>query len=104
MLLAALLLWYYQTVTDEIPWAEVTDSSWVPAFERAVRGLAVRFDGSCPRCTHQTSANFPRVTLGSGLRGDEEPVTMFCKCGYPHSGHPDGDNSCGAYWTYQAEL
>lgn len=29
---------------------------------------------------------------------------MYCTCGYPHPNHPDGDNSCGAYWSYEGEL
>ena len=82
----------------------MTDPSWAPTWERVVRGLAVRFDGSCPRCAHRTTANFPRVIPGAGLKAGEESVTMLCRCGYPHNGHPDGDNSCGAYWTSQVEL
>jgi hypothetical protein len=89
---------------DDVPWAEVTNSGWQPNFARQTSGLVVRFVGPCPRCAHETSTDFPLAVLGSGLRADVEQVTMYCKCGYPHTGHPDGDNSCGAYWAYLAEL
>jgi hypothetical protein len=36
--------------------------------------------------------------------GPAATFTMYCECGYPHPGHPNGDNSCGAYWPYEAEL
>jgi hypothetical protein len=29
---------------------------------------------------------------------------MFCSCGHPHLNHPEDDNSCGAYWLFEAEL
>jgi hypothetical protein len=90
----------------EPPWAEVTDPSWRPAFTRVPVGLVVRFFGPCPRCHHETSAEFPLVLPGSTtVRGeDDEPFVMFCDCGHPHDSHPEGDNSCGAYWPYVDQL
>jgi hypothetical protein len=90
-------------MVDDIPWAEVTDPAWKPAFERQDSDLVVRFVGPCPRCAHETTTDFPITIPGVGPRLRAVQVTMYCKCGYPHGGHPDGDNSCGAYWAYLAE-
>ena len=88
----------------EIAWAEVTDSSWQPTFDRSTAGLNLRFTGQCPRCHHPTVFDLPKVIPGSGtVRGTEE-FTMYCQCGHPHKDHPDGDNSCGAYWSYEEDL
>ena len=88
-----------------VEWAEVTDPAWKPQFERSTFGLVARFTGACPRCDHQTSMDVPRIVPGTTtLRGEPEEFTMYCACGYPHPQHPDGDNSCGAYWPYEAEL
>lgn len=90
---------------SEIEWAEVTDPAWAPQFERSTLGLVERFTGTCPRCGHQTSMDVARVVPGvTTVRGEPEEFTMYCSCGHPHPHHPDGDNSCGAYWPYEAEL
>ncbi|MEV4352264.1 hypothetical protein AB0J83_48030 [Actinoplanes sp. NPDC049596] len=82
----------------------MTDSKWKPTFERSIVGLTVRFTGTCPRCQHPTVFDVPKVIPGSGtVRGAEE-FTMYCQCGHPHKDHPDGDNSCGAYWSYEGDL
>jgi hypothetical protein len=89
----------------DVEWAEVTDPAWTPKLVRSTVGLVVRFTGACPRCDHQTSTDFPRIVPGLNLTRDEpEPFTMYCVCGHPHLHHPDGDNGCGAYWRYEAEL
>lgn len=86
-------------------WAEITNDSWEPAFARAEFGLLLRFSGDCPRCGHPTMLDITRtIPSGPSTRGDEEIITMYCRCGYPHTGHPDGDNSCGAFWTIESEL
>jgi hypothetical protein len=90
-----------------VDWAEVYDPAWQPSFDHVRRGLEIRFTGSCPRCTHDMTFDVPiaippstRVTT----REAREELTMYCACGHPHPGHPDGDNSCGAYWPYEADL
>src|SRR5512132_1718794 len=90
-----------------IEWAEVTDPAWQPSFTSADAGLSKAFTGPCPRCNHQTSFSVPFTrpdSAGQTVRGVPETFTMYCECGYPHPGHPDGDNSCGAYWPYEADL
>ena len=89
-------------------WAEITSSSWRPSFTREQAGLALVFTGNCPRCTHDTMFSVPFARPDASaqpVRGvSAATFTMYCECGYPHPGHPDGDNSCGAYWPYEAEL
>jgi hypothetical protein len=88
-------------------WAEVTDPDWKPAFTKTQAGLSLAFSGLCPRCQHQTYFAIPIVrpdAAGATVRSAPEPFWMYCACGYPHPGHPDDDNSCGAYWPYEAEL
>jgi hypothetical protein len=90
-----------------LEWAEITDPQWTPTFDRSRSGLLTTFTGSCPRCGHSMVHDVPYgVPPSSGVsnRTDAEEFTMMCSCGYPHQGHPDGDNSCGAYWPYEAEL
>jgi len=90
-----------------IGWAEITNPNWKPSFTREQAGLALVFTGECPSCTHDTmfSVPFARADAsGQTVRGGPATFTMYCECGYPHPGHPDGDNSCGAYWPYEAEL
>jgi hypothetical protein len=92
-------------MADGVPWAEVTQDSWVPNFTTKRVGAIVRLSGPCPRCSHQTTTDFAPVIPGQAtVRGDAQPVVLFCKCGFPHEGHPDNDNSCGAYWTITTEL
>jgi hypothetical protein len=91
-------------MANDLPWAEVTDSTWVPQFATEKIGALVRLSGPCPRCHHQTSTDFAAVIPGESLRASDEAVDLFCKCGFPHKGHPEGDASCGAYWTTSAEL
>ena len=71
-------------------------------------GQALVFTGRCPSCTHDTMFSVPYarpdVSAQTVRRGLATSFTMYCECGYPHPGHPDGDNSCGAYWPYEAEL
>ncbi len=101
-----------QTGAGQIPpgaseWAEVTDPAWNVKFDRREAGLSLIFSGQCPRCLHQTNFTVPRVrpdAAGGRQRPGPEVLTMYCECGYPHEGHPDRDNSCGAYWSYEAEL
>jgi hypothetical protein len=93
------------TVPSE-DWAEICDPRWRPAFEQARNGLVVTFTGACPRCSHPMTFDVARATppgRGGTVRG-AELFTMWCLCGHAHPGHPDGDNSCGAYWQYEAEL
>jgi hypothetical protein len=86
-------------------WAEVTSPSWEPKFERKEDDLGIRFTGPCPRCDHETSTEVPKLIPGTPtLRGKVEEFTMFCSCGHPHLNHPEDDNSCGAYWLFEAEL
>jgi len=88
-------------------WAEVYDPSWRPSFTQNRQGLEIHFVGSCPRCTHGMTFNVtPAIPPSAGVatRGAPEEFTMYCACGHPHEGHPDGDNSCGAYWPYEADL
>ena len=91
-----------------IGWAEITNSKWKPSFIREQAGLALVFTGRCPSCTHDTMFSVPYarpdVSAQTVRRGLATSFTMYCECGYPHPGHPDGDNSCGAYWPYEAEL
>ncbi|HEX3959485.1 MAG TPA: hypothetical protein VHZ03_23105 [Trebonia sp.] len=89
-----------------VGWAEIYDPAWKPSFLRQQANLAVMFAGQCPNCSHQTMFSVPLArpdVSTEALRG-AATFTMFCECGYPHPGHPDGDNSCGAYWPYEAEL
>lgn len=89
----------------ELPWAEVNDPGWQPSFTPSKEGLDTTFSGACPRCTHGMSFKITNATPPTaGLRDGPEELTMLCACGHPHSGHPDGDNSCGAYWPYEADL
>jgi hypothetical protein len=88
-------------------WAEVTDPGWSPSFRRGVSGLSLVFSGQCPQCRHEmrfTVAKALPDASGSRTIRQPEPLTMYCACGFPHRGHPDGDYSCGAYWTYEAVL
>ncbi len=87
-----------------VDWAEVNEPTWQPTFTEQKIGALVRLSGDCPRCQHPTAMDFPAVIPGDALRAEGETVTMFCKCGHPHQGHPDGDFSCGAYWATVAEL
>ncbi|TMM27609.1 MAG: hypothetical protein E6F99_30870 [Actinobacteria bacterium] len=90
---------------SDIAWAEVTDDRWQPTFERTTVGLTVRFSGLCPRCQHQTTTELARVIpMPASVRGEVEEFTMYCACGHPHKDRPEGDNSCGAYWSYEDEL
>jgi hypothetical protein len=94
-------------MSDLIGWAAVTDPAWKPTFEQARFGLETRFTGECPRCKHDTFLRVPfsKPNLqGHVKRGETEPFTMICRCGHPHPGHPEGDNSCGAYWSYEIEV
>jgi hypothetical protein len=106
MLPRRLVVWYLESVTDsDVSWAEVNDHRWRPEFERTVIGLVVRFRGACPRCRHETTTDLTRVIPGlENVRGELEEFTMYCTCGHPHKDHPEGDNSCGAYWSYESEL
>ncbi len=86
-------------------WAEVTNPDWEPEFSEERVGPLLRLTGKCPRCTHLTTTDYKALTLGVERGGRvKESATIFCKCGYPHDGHPDGDPSCGAYWTAEVEL
>lgn len=88
-------------------WAEIYDPSWLPSFSQTRQGLQTRFTGACPRCTHAISFDIAiaiPASRGSTTRGVPEEFTMYCTCGVAHQGHPDGDNSCGAYWPYEADL
>lgn len=99
-------VWYQICMTDDVPWAECTDPQWAPIFaEERSRGF-LRLSGPCPRCDHPTTTDYTAVTLGGagGTARETETVTMFCKCGHPHKGHPDNDVSCGAYWLTVTEL
>ena len=91
-----------------IGWAEIYNPAWTPSFTQQQADLAVVFTGPCPSCSHQTMFSVPltRPDVGGyAVRGvPATTFTMYCECGYPHPGHPDGDNSCGAYWPYEAEL
>jgi hypothetical protein len=90
-----------------VEWAEVYDPNWRPSFRQAKQGLETRFSGPCPRCTHDMSFDIPLAippNNGPITRETAEQFTMYCACGHPHQGHPDGDNSCGAYWPYEAPL
>jgi hypothetical protein len=90
-----------------IGWAEITNPNWKPSFTREQAGLALVFTGECPSCTHYTMFSVPFARPDASAqtyRGGPATFTMYCECGYPHPGHPDGDNSCGAYWPYEAEL
>ena len=89
---------------QRVEWAEVNDPTWHPNFERSVRGLSVRFTGSCPRCGDHMDWDVAKALPTLGTRTAAEPFTMYCACGIPHDGHPPGDNSCGAYWLYIGEL
>jgi hypothetical protein len=92
-------------VTEEVGWAEVTDDNWAPQFTATQVGVIVRMSGQCPRCEHQTITDFSPVIPGRvAERAADQPVLLFCKCGHNHEGHPDGDNSCGAYWTIKTKL
>jgi hypothetical protein len=88
-------------MSDLIKWAPVTSSAWRPSFAQTKSGLETQFVGECPRCAHETSI---RVTLvnpnpgGHSTKSEGKNFTMLCRCGYQHPGHPDGDDSCGAYW------
>ena len=84
----------------------MTDPDWKPEFTKR-QGLSLAFSGLCPRCRRQTYFAIPIArpdATGATVRSAPEPFWMYCSCGYPHSGHPDDDNSCGAYWPYEAEL
>jgi hypothetical protein len=89
-------------------WAEITNPDWNPPFTREQAGLALVFTGKCPSCRHDTMFSVPFARPDANAQvfrgGPAASFTMFCECGYPHPGHPDGDNSCGAYWPYEAEL
>lgn len=89
-------------------WAEITNPSWKPSFTREQAGLALVFTGKCPSCTHDTMFSVPFARPDASAQTYRNipaaTFTMYCECGYPHPGHPDGDNSCGAYWPYEAEL
>jgi hypothetical protein len=91
-----------------IGWAEISNPAWKPSFTREQAGLAVAFTGKCPSCTHDTMFSVPfarpDLTAPTVRGGLATTFTMYCECGYPHPGHPDGDNSCGAYWPYEAQL
>lgn len=91
-----------------IGWAEITNPGWKPSFTREQAGLALVFTGKCPSCTHNTMFSVPLarpdVSAQTVRGGPATAFTMYCECGYPHPGHPNGDNSCGAYWPYEAEL
>jgi hypothetical protein len=90
---------------QDIEWAEVTDPSWTATFDREEDDVLIRFTGHCPRCDHQTSTDVPKLIPGAPvLRGEAEEFTMYCSCGHPHPNRPDGDNNCGAYWAFEAEL
>jgi hypothetical protein len=89
----------------ELRWAEVTSAEWdFPQFTRTSVGLTTRFAGSCPRCGHVVQFDVkigpPPLHPAKGI----EKFTMYCNCGQGHPGHPDHDNSCGAYWLYESEL
>lgn len=88
-------------------WAEVDASAdGVGAtFTRTKVGVIVRLSGDCPRCSHPTAMEFPPASFpAAGVRIEPQTVTLYCKCGHPHQGHPDGDNNCGAYWTIMVRL
>lgn len=88
-------------------WAEVTNPGWNPSLERQVFGLSLVFTSQCPQCHHTTHFTVAKALPDpGGTREDPapEPLTMYCQCGVPHRGHPDGDYSCGAYWTCEAVL
>jgi hypothetical protein len=91
---------------QDAEWAEVFREDWKPEFRCLREGLEVRYLGTCPRCGHEMSfeitAGFPAAPPDAPTyRSDpEEQFTMFCTCGHPHPGHPEGDNSCGAFWRY----
>lgn len=88
-------------MSDLIGWAAITEPDWRPSFKSAKSGLETKFTGSCPRCEHLTLHRVPvvRPNLGGrAMRDEGERFTAYCRCGYPHPGHPEGDNSCGAYW------
>jgi hypothetical protein len=96
-----------QAAAVQPEWAEVTDPGWKPEFTKKQAGLSLAFSGQCPRCQHQTYFTIPIArpdAAGATVRSAPEPFWMYCSCGYPHPGHPDDDNSCGAYWPYEAEL
>jgi hypothetical protein len=85
-------------------WAEVNEPSWQPQFTEQKIGALLRLTGDCPRCHHPTAMDFPAVIPSESLKAEGEMVTMYCKSGHPHEGHPEGDFSCGAYWATVAEL
>jgi hypothetical protein len=89
-------------------WAEITNPNWKPSFTREQAGLALVFTGKCPSCIHDTMFSVPFARPDASAQTYRNipaaTFTMYCECGYPHPGHPDGDNSCGAYWPYEAEL
>lgn len=94
-------------MAGDVEWAEVYDPSWQPEFTEHRIGTVVRLTGNCPRCNHPTAMDFDRLIPGIPgeiVKGDEEVVTMCCKCGHRHEGHPADDSSCGAYWATVATL
>ena len=92
---------------DLIGWAAITDLDWRPPFKETKSGLEMKFTGSCPRCEHPTLYRVAVVQpnpSGRAIRGESERFTVLCRCGYPHPGHPEGDNSCGAYWQLEMTI
>jgi hypothetical protein len=88
-------------------WAEVDASGdgVGSTFTRNKVGVIVRLSGNCPRCTHPTMTQFSPTSFPSaGIRTEPQPVTLYCRCGNLHEGHPEGDNSCGAFWTMTVRL
>jgi hypothetical protein len=91
-------------VDNLIGWAAVSDETWQPSFTATRAGLYLTYTGACPRCRHQTMLRIAGVNAalsGRSTREDARPFAMFCRCGYPHPGHPDDDMGCGAYWSEQ---
>jgi hypothetical protein len=94
------------TVVGDRPFKEGPVDPWENCRRTTNVRKRVVVEGNCTACGHRTCYDFGPVVVtgadeeGSAVAETAGRATVYCECGYPHAGRPEGEIflGCGAYW------
>ncbi|MFI6079273.1 hypothetical protein ACIA5C_48015 [Actinoplanes sp. NPDC051343] len=91
-----------------VPFAEISEETYAEEFARTCKPVETRrgveLIGVCPRCGHPMSLPLPdRVFMNGNAASSSPPehTSALCTCSGEHTGRPDDEYGCGAYWNLQ---
>jgi|ERR1035438_651639 hypothetical protein len=94
-------------------YGEEAARSWTYEYLPTGRPDHIAFDGTCPKCAHESTYRWPLFIIREDFEADQEeergqgssatksqpePIVVRCQCSTDHPGS-NGEKGCGRYWT-----